>query len=338
MQSKARIKDIAEHSGVSPATVSRALNGSSLVAEPTLSRIRETARRLGYRPNVNARNLRTQRSMSVLMLVRDVGNPFYLEVFKGIEAAARDAGYVVLMGNTENDAEREAEYFNMLDDGRADGMILMTGTLPAPERLVSAASEQSVVVALEMIENSTFPHVIIDNERAAAEAVEHLISLGHRRIAHIAGPLPEEMSTRRLAGYRRAMQAAGLDMPAELVRTGDFSLKSGELQGQLLFEQSEPPTAIFAANDEMAFGAIQAMAARGLTVPEDVSVVGFDDLSLSKAFQPPLTTVSQPRIEIGRTAMLRLLDLIEQGETSQAVTVLGTELIIRGTTAPPRHN
>ena len=125
-----KIKDIAEKVGVSPATVSRALSGSGLVAEPTLSRIRETARAMNYRPNVSARNLRTQRSMSVLMVVRDIGNPFYLEVMKGVEEAASAAGYAVLMGNTQNDRRREMEYFDMLRDGHADGMILMTGKLP----------------------------------------------------------------------------------------------------------------------------------------------------------------------------------------------------------------
>jgi LacI family repressor for deo operon, udp, cdd, tsx, nupC, and nupG len=215
MNPRPKIKDIAEKLGVSPATVSRALTGTGLVAEPTLSRIRDAARALNYRPNVSARNLRTQRSMAVLLVVRDVGNPFYLDILKGVEATARAAGYSVLMGNTENDPDRETEYFDMLRDGHADGMILMTGKLPSkPSYLDDFPSNLPVVIALEVIENTSFPHVQIDNVAAAREAVRHLIGLGHRRIAHISGPVPEIMSLRRRDGYREAMAEAGLAIPA----------------------------------------------------------------------------------------------------------------------------
>ncbi|MET0576982.1 MAG: LacI family DNA-binding transcriptional regulator [Mesorhizobium sp.] len=338
MSDRPTIKDIAGQLGVSPATVSRALSDSGLVAEPTLSRIREAARALNYRPNVSARNLRTQRSMAVLMVVRDVGNPFYLEILKGVEATARAAGYSVLMGNTENDPEREIEYFDMLRDGHADGMILMTGKLPwkhgeYAERLAGL----SVVVALEMIGDSGLPHVQIDNAVAANEAVRHLISLGHKRIAHICGPIPEIMSVRRRDGYRIAMREAGLDIPAGYEPVGDYLLRSGEALCQRLFELTSPPTAIFVANDEMAYGAIHELRRLGLDVPGDVSVVGFDDLYLSEAFYPPLTTVSQPRAEIGQQAMKLLLRTFagegQAGETME----LATTLRIRGSTARPKE-
>lgn len=335
MNARPRIKDIARQLGVSPATVSRALSGTGLVAEPTLSRVREAARALNYRPNVPARNLRTQRTMAVLMVVRDIGNPFYLEVVKGVEAAARDAGYSVLMGNTENEPEREASYFDMLRDGQADGMILMTGQLPA--RLANAPDlpRLPVVVALEIIEGSGLPHVQIDNAAAARMAVEHLIALGHSRIAHIAGPLPEVMAQRRLEGFRTAMHAARLPIPAEYEQRGDYLLRTGQALCRTLFSLPQPPTAIFAANDEMAFGAINELRRMGLRVPQDVSVVGFDDLFLSEAFYPPLTTVSQPRMEIGRQAMRLLLDRIA-GEAAPAGPVeMETVLCLRATTAPP---
>ena len=338
MSDRPTIKDIAGQLGVSPATVSRALSDSGLVAEPTLSRIREAARALNYRPNVSARNLRTQRSMAVLMVVRDVGNPFYLEILKGVEATARAAGYSVLMGNTENDPEREIEYFDMLRDGHADGMILMTGKLPwkhgeYAERLAGL----SVVVALEMIGDSGLPHVQIDNAVAANEAVRHLISLGHKRIAHICGPIPEIMSVRRRDGYRIAMREAGLDIPAGYEPVGDYLLRSGEALCQRLFELTSPPTAIFVANDEMAYGAIHELRRLGLDVPGDVSVVGFDDLYLSQAFYPPLTTVSQPRAEIGQQAMKLLLRTFA-GESQAGETMeLATRLRIRGSTARPKE-
>ncbi|MBZ7924469.1 LacI family transcriptional regulator [Ensifer adhaerens] len=338
MSERPKIKDIAERAGVSVATVSRALSGSSLVTDETRKRIHALARELNYRPNVSARNLRTRRSMSVLLVVRDVGNPFYLEILKGVEATAREAGYAVLMGNTENDPDREVEYFNMLRDGHADGMILMTGKLPPPQPGESAdLSHLPVVIALEMIEGSGFPHVQIDNAAAARAAVEHLIALGHRHIAHIAGPLPEVMALNRRDGYRAAMKAAGLEIPEGYEVRGDYLLESGEARAADLFALSEPPTAIFAANDEMAYGAIHALRRLGRDVPGDVSVVGFDDLYLSKAFYPPLTTVSQPRAEIGRTAMSQLLNILSEGYVAaEPAIVLPTTLNIRGSTAPPR--
>ncbi|MER2537002.1 MAG: LacI family DNA-binding transcriptional regulator [Rhizobiaceae bacterium] len=337
MTRRPRIKDIAERLGVSPATVSRALSDTGLVAEPTLSRIRDAASALDYRPNVSARNLRTRRAMAVLMVVRDVGNPFYLEILKGVEAAARAAGYSVLMGNTENDPDRERQYFDMLRDGHADGMILMTGKLPsAPGYAERLPKGLPVVVALEMIEGSGFPHVQIDNEAAAAEAVRHLIGLGHRRIAHIAGPLPEVMSQRRRDGFRRAMAEAGLAVPDGYEQRGDYLLQTGRTLCRALLDLPEPPTAIFVANDEMAFGAIHELRRSGLDVPGDVSVVGFDDIYLSAALFPPLTTVSQPRAEIGRQAMRLLLRMLSGEALPARPLVLATELKVRGTTAPPR--
>lgn len=334
MNERPRIKDVAKRLGVSPATVSRALSGSGLVAEPTLSRILDVARELNYRPNVSARNLRTQRSMSVLMVVRDIGNPFYLEVMKGVEQAAREAGYSVLMGNTENDPDRESEYFDMLRDGHADGMILMTGKLPARLEAEGLVGGLPVVVALETIEDSGLPHVQIDNFAAAQDAVRHLIELGHRRIAHITGPLPEGMSTLRRDGWRAAMAGAKLPVPDGYEQLGDYQLHTGQVLCGRLLDLPEPPTAIFCANDESAFGAVHELHRRGRHVPEDVSVVGFDDIYLSEAIFPPLTTVSQPRADIGRESMSMLLELIAGGKVALDPIVMPTELKIRGTTGP----
>jgi LacI family repressor for deo operon, udp, cdd, tsx, nupC, and nupG len=337
MTGRVKIIDIARKLGVSPATVSRALSDTGLVAEPTLSRIRDEARALNYRPNVSARNLRTRRSKAVLMVVRDVGNPFYLEVLKGVEAAAREAGYAVLMGNTENDPERESGFFDMLRDGQADGMVLITGKLPQSKRYRDGLADNlPVVVALETIEGSGLPHIQIDNRLAAADAVRHLIDLGHTRIAHISGPLLESMSALRLQGFRDAMAAAGLPIPPSYEPHGDFSLAAGKRLCQDLLSLAEPPTAIFAANDEMAFGAIAAAHRAGLSVPADLSVIGFDDIYLSEAFQPALTTISQPRADVGRAAMTVLLDILAGKGAPAAPIVLPTTLQIRSSTAAPR--
>ena len=330
-----KIKDIAVRVGVSPATVSRALSGTGLVAEPTLSRIRDEARALNYRPNVSARNLRTQRSMAVLMVVRDIGNPFYLEIMKGVEAAARAAGYSVLMGNTENDPDRETQYLDMLRDGHADGMILMTGKMPdgLAEELPAGLP---VVVALEHIAGATFPFIEIDNAGAASDAVHHLIAGGHRRIAHITGPIPEVMSIQRRDGWKGALATAGIVVPDAYEQRGDYLLHTGQALCRRLMELPQPPTAIFCANDEMAFGVIHELRDMGFDVPGDVSVVGFDDIYLSQAFYPPLTTVSQPRAEIGRTAMTVLLDMMAGNAAPDAPVIMPTTLKVRGSTAPAR--
>ncbi len=334
---RARIKDIAKYVGVSTATVSRALSDSGLVAEPTRSRIRNAAEELNYHPNVSARNLRMQKSMAVLMVVRDVGNPFYLEVFKGVESAARAAGYSVLMGNTENDLERELEYFDMLRAGHADGMILMTGKLPANHVLMRDGG-RPIVVALELIKDAPLSHVQIDNVEASKTAVRHLIELGHKKIAHLSGPVPEPMSVLRREGYRLAMTEAGLDIPLGYEPIGDFSLRGGQEKCRELYSHETPPTAVFAANDEMAFGLINELRHLELRVPEDVSVVGFDDIFLSEAFHPSLTTISQPRVEIGERAMTVLLDVMAGRRREPKTFVMNAELKIRGSTATPRQS
>lgn len=333
MNNRPRVKDIAATVGVSPATVSRALSGSGLVAEPTLTKIREAALKMEYRPNVNARNLRTQKSMSILIVVRDIGNPFYLEVFKGAEYAARAAGYSVLMGNSEDNPDRETEYFDMLRNGHADGMILLTGRVPERVR-ESEYTHDKVVVALEMVEGSKIPQILIDNNSAAITAVNHLISLGHKNIAHVTGPIPEKMSALRLAGYRHAMSNAGIPVCEDNIVRGDFTLRGGEIAAQQLFELPNPPSAIFAANDEMAFGVMREAHKRNLAVPSDISVVGFDDIFLSGAFLPSLTTICQPCVEVGRKSMIKLLQMLDGLDVSNEPTTLPTRLVVRESTAP----
>jgi len=337
MVQRSRIKDIAALAGVSTATVSRALSDSGLVTDATRDKVRDAAHRLNYRLNVRARNLRIQKSMAVLLVVRNMSNPFYLEIFKGVEAVARAAGYVLLMGNTEDEAARDTEYFDMLRGGHADGMILMTGQLPADHPILSAGWDMPpIVVALEAIEDSGLAHVQIDNRAASRIAVRHLIELGHRRIGHIAGPVPEILGRLRLEGFRRTMAEAGLSVPAAHEAVGDYSLQSGRQACRRIFESARPPTALFVANDEMAFGAIGELRDMGLRVPQDVSVIGFDDLFMSDSFSPPLTTISQPRVEIGRTAMTLLLDILAGRLTAPEIIQMPTELIVRGSTAPCR--
>lgn len=332
MAAKTRIKDIAEALDLSPATVSRALTSSGLVAEPTLSTIRNKAKEMNYRPNVQARSLRTRRSMSVLVVVRDIGNPFYLEVFKGVEAVAKANNYTVLMGNTENDPDRENEYIEMLHDGHADGMILMTGRVPESWE----NSAQKIVVALEMINETALSQVLIDNAVAVDHAINHLVELGHKKIAHIRGPHGEGMSDRRSEGFVKALKRNKIELCSEYMRSGDYHFDSGVTATEGLLDLPVPPTAIFASNDEMAFGALSAAQSRGLKIPTDLSIVGLDDIYLSRAVFPALTTVSQPRNAIGRRAMEVLLSQLD-GEEKPTDHLLPTKLVERSTTCPPKN-
>lgn len=332
MTDNIKIKDIAKAAGVSASTVSRALTSSGPVSAATAEKIRKAAEALNYRPNFQARSLRTKRSMSVLVVVRDIANPFYLEVFKGVEATAREAGYSVLMGSTEGDPEKEEEYFEMVRAGQADGMILMTGILPEGY----ANQKEKVVVALEMIPDSDLHHVLIDNAKSAGMAVEHLINLGHKRIAHITGPKGEGMSEERKRGFIQTMKTAGEDIPADYIQEGDYHLGSGLKMACRLLDLPVPPTAIFVSNDEMAFGVLREAQERGLHIPSELSVIGFDNIYFSQAVFPPLTTINQPRIEIGKCAMKSLLQLIN-GKQPGSDLVLATDLVRRATTSAPKN-
>ena len=328
------IKDVASAAKVSTATVSRVLEQTAPVSPHTRARVLKAVAEVNYSPNIIARNLRRQETRTVFMVVRDMRNPFYLEVFRGIEAEARAQGYNVLMGNTEDSVEREHDYFRMLKARYADGMILMTGKLPRDSNAALGQWHPPMVVAAEYFPELDLPTVRIDNIAAAADAVGYLIELGHRRIAHITGPTPEVMSRDRHQGYLRALKAAGLRADLHLTIRGDYTLGSGHVACRRLFALDHPPTAIFCSNDEMAMGAINELRTLNLTTPDDVSVVGFDDIVFAGAFHPPLTTIRQPRHDMGRAAMRLLCDLLAGKPVAAEPIVMPTELVIRKSTAP----
>jgi LacI family repressor for deo operon, udp, cdd, tsx, nupC, and nupG len=330
------IATVAELAGVSTATVSRALQRPDKVQPQTRERVMAAVRATGFVPNSQARNLRSRASRTVILLVRDISNPFYLEIYKGVEEAAVEAGYKVLMGDARNDDERIQHYVDMVRARHADGLILMVGRFP--ERLKAELDRlPPIVIALETFPDLALPFVKIDNVAAAAEAVEHLIALGHRRIAHITGPMPETLSLDRLAGYRQALTAHGIPPDDALVVEGDFSLAAGRAAVRQLAEGGVDFTAIFAASDPMAVAAISELRARGLAVPDEVSVVGFDDIVLADAFEPPLTTIHQPRFDIGRQAMARMIGLLAEESGGEDV-VFATRLVVRGSTGPARSD
>jgi LacI family repressor for deo operon, udp, cdd, tsx, nupC, and nupG len=333
MAGSVNIRDVAAMAGVSVATVSRTLKNPDLVRLATREEVLRCVAALGFVPNAQARHFRRQASDTVILLVRDISNPFYLDVFKGVEDVASSAGYKVLMGDARSDPARVHHYIDMVRERHADGLILMTGSMPVE---LDDAGLPPMVVALEYLTTRRLPTVRIDNEGAAAAATRHLLGLGHTAIAHLSGPVPEVMSVARVAGWRRALSEAGFPPDERLDVRGDYSLASGEAAVDALYDRGVPFTALFASNDEMAAGVINRLRERGLRVPEDVSVVGFDDTIFAAVCNPPLTTIRQPQREIGVEVMKLMIRRLEGRLAPDATVVVPTELVVRASTAPAR--
>jgi LacI family repressor for deo operon, udp, cdd, tsx, nupC, and nupG len=290
--------------------------------------------KLGYRPNVLARSLRRGQTHAIVLVVPKL-SPFFLEIYAGAEEAAQTGGLSVLLGNSDGRIERVETYFDQVVSGRADGIILLTGVMP-PAYADGKRSVPPMVTVLERIEGQDAPVVRIDHRAASAEVTQHLIDLGHRRIAHIAGTPHAASSEHRIGGYRDALASAGIPFENDLVVTGDFSMQSGADAMERLLTLGDPPTGVFAGNDEMAFGAVKAARAHGLSVPEDLSIVGFDDQTTAAFYNPPLTTIHTPCREIGRRATQELVQQIAGVEGSREI-VLPTNLVVRDSTAAPRR-
>ncbi|HTV78879.1 MAG TPA: LacI family DNA-binding transcriptional regulator [Steroidobacteraceae bacterium] len=328
----ATIKDVAHELGMSVATVSRALSRPQLLRPETRERVMDAVERLGYRPNLMARGLRQGLANAILFVAPNL-SPFFLEIFAGAEAVTRDSQFSLLFGNSNGDLGSVQHFFEQITSGKADGIILLTGVAPDGY----AAGERQLpplITVLERLPGAVVPVVHTDHFAGAQEAVRHLVELGHRRIAHIAGLRRVPSAIRRLEGYRTALAAAGVPATAELIETGDFTMSSGAAAMMRLLALPQPPTAVFCSNDEMAYGAIRAVVKMGLSVPEDVSVVGFDDQNLAEFYNPPLTTVAVPRHELGRRAAQELIDQLAGRDVAREV-VLPTRLVVRESTAPP---
>lgn len=331
----ANIKDIAKLAGVSVATVSRALKKPDIVKEDTRNVVLAAIKQLEYKPNALASGLRRRKSEKIIVVVPDIQNPFYASIVQGIEHVAYSNGYKVLLGETQNNQERLDSYADMLMSKEADGLILLGALLPTIVQ-ESIKEKQGIpiplVMACEYFDGLNAPDVRIDNVGAAANAAGHLIDLGHKVIATITGPLANPLSQDRLKGFKERMRKARLKVHAELVVHGSFSINSGYDAMKKLLEASSRPTAVFCANDEMAIGALKAIKEKGLRVPHDISVIGFDNLRFSEYTDPPLTTISQPNARIGETAMKLMLDLFENIQRIDQTIILPYALIVRAST------
>ena len=328
------IRDIANKAGVSIATVSRTLSHPDIVREKTRAKVEAAIAELGYSPNAWAKQLRRMQSETVIVIVPDISNPFYAGIVQGIENVAHDEDFKILLGETQGEQERLDHYAGMVATRLADGIILMGPLMPTVVEKALKAGETSpipLVVACDRFEGRALHHVGIDNVRAAKDAVDHLVSLGRKRIATIAGPRPLSLSKDRTEGYRQSLTAAGLPFDEGLVVEGDFTVGSGAEAMEKLLALPDRPDAVFCANDEMAFGAQQAIRRAGLKMPEDIAIIGFDDIRFAEFAEPPLSSIRQPTVEIGSTAMRIMLDLLfdRPAAEDQSSQICGHRLVVR---------
>ncbi len=325
------IKDIARLARVSHPTVSRALQNSPLVNAQTAAKIRKIADETGYRASAVARGLVTRRTRTIGLVVTTVDDPFAGEVACGIEQAANDHGYAVFLASSNADPERERKVVQALAERRVDGIVVTSSRVGA--LYVPLLKELNVpIVLLNDQYPGAFVHsVLIDNVEGSRAAVEHLIALGHRRIAYVGDRSGYQSDAERLSAYKHALSAAEIEFAAALAVEGDGRPEAAIEAVDGLLAMAAPPTAICCYNDMTALGAMRAIRARGLRVPEDVSVTGFDDLFFAAYLQPPLTTVRQPMRQMGQMAMENLLKLMS-GEDSVAQIKVEAELIVRGST------
>jgi LacI family transcriptional regulator, repressor for deo operon, udp, cdd, tsx, nupC, and nupG len=324
------IVDVARMANVSTATVSRVLSNNMNVSSTTRAKVLKAINLLEYRPNRLASNLRKMSSKTVMAVVPDITNPFFSSVLQGFKDVALDNGYHVLLGDTGNSSEQERDFINLVKERVIDGLILATARL-SKEEVLTASQEIPVVLACEYIDGFDIPTVSIDNVSAAREAVEYLIQIGHRRIGLITGPLGVILSRDRVKGYCQALNLNEIPKEGVLIQEGDFSVDSGYQTMLKLLALADPPTAVFALNDEMAIGAMKAIKQKGLEVPKDISVIGFDDIPMCELVEPELTTISQPKYEIGYQAMKMLLSTIKKEELNHKQIVLPHRLMIRDT-------
>ncbi|HYO51412.1 LacI family DNA-binding transcriptional regulator [Archangium sp.] len=323
------LEEVARRAGVSPSTVSRILNGTARVRESKRQAVERAIADLGYHPNVIARGLARGRSMSVGVITQDIASPFYNETLKGIEDSLAGPGYAPLFVSGHWNEAKEAECMALLVARRVDGVIVLTGMID-DATLLGYALRLPLVITGRNLRGPNLVSIQLDNEQAAFDATWHLIELGHTRIAHIAGPESNVDAQERLAGYRRALTEARLPVDERLIVIGDFHEASGLLALNQLLETRLHFTALFAANDQMAYGARLALYRKGIRVPEDVSLIGFDDLPSSLYTTPPLTTVRQSAYDLGKVAGEAMLQLI----SGQAVSVpaLPLRVIVREST------
>ncbi len=328
------IKEIAKEANVSPATVSRVLRNPELVAEAKRNTVLEVIKRTGYTPNSLGVSLRKSKTYNLVAVIPDVISAFNYPVIRAIESIALQHGYSLLLGDTQEQESRERSFAAMARSRQADGILLFCSRLPfdIDPALPLADQLPPMVNACETVSVTGLPKVNIDNAAAAEDAVNYLLSLGHRRIGVVAGNMTSPSTLDRLQGYRRALQKAGLPYEEELIEVGDYGLQKAEQATRKLVARENRPTAIFAFSDEMAMSCLATLHNLGYKIPQDFSVMGFDNISYAQYCYPALTTIAQPMTEIGIACMELLLPQLNGEPMQECNKILPHKLIVRNST------
>lgn len=329
MTSPATIEDVARLAEVSIATVSRAIHYPEKVAKSTRQRVNQAIAITGYTTNAMARSLRMGRSNMILVLAPDISDPNFSSILIGLENEARANGYGVLIGHTQNDADRALEYLKFVSSGQAAGLVLFTGHQPFGED-ASIERLPPAVAVFEPMFNSSLSFVGVDDQAGGRKAAEHLLAAGHRRIAFIGDSKTRLAYQRRRQGYEAAMDAARIPSQQRMILSGDGTTESGRLGMEQLFMRDTLPTAFMCVNDATAIGVVNGLIARGYDVPREFSVIGFDDIPQATYVKPALTTIRQPRSTIGKKAMSLLLASLEDQQAPPQELLILPDLIVRG--------
>ncbi|XEC94240.1 LacI family DNA-binding transcriptional regulator [Paenibacillus tarimensis] len=325
-----RIVDVATRAGVSVATVSRVLNGSKLVNEKTRNRVLESIKELNYTPNAAAKTLRSKRTMTIGVVVSDIEVSYYAEIIKGIENMANSLHYNVIICDAQNQKEKEAGFIFLLQNRTVDGMIFVTPSLSNQELIALVEEGYNVAVVGRLIEHADIPCIHTDNVKIARDVVNHLIEQGHERIAFLSGYADAIDSYERLEGYMKALRDAGLPFVPNLIENGDFNEDGGHLALLRLFDKKVPFTAVFAANDEMALGVYRACRELSVSIPEQLAVVGVDNIRITKYVTPRLSTIEQPKYTMGALLAEKLIDRMKDDVyRDQRVFCVESKLLVR---------
>ena len=331
------MKDVAEHARVSISTVSYVLNGTGSVAPERRHRVLDAVRVLEYSPNESARSLKRRSASTIGLVVPELTNQFFAMVAEGVQKAASTRDVLVVLVVPDAAEQTEEKQAKLLRSQRLDGVVYLSGTGSLPAAILDLSRSGPVVLVDEQIPGFDLPAVVCDSRRGAREVATHVLDQGHRRIAVISGPSALWTAQQRLAGYREAVAAAGMDPDAVPVLVGDYRQESGtRLAAQALdVAPQERPTALLCANDLMAIGALEHCKSVGIRVPEELSIVGFDDLPVSSLITPRLTTVRQPAHDMGYRAATALFDLLEDAEESPSLGLLTASVQLRDSVGPP---
>ncbi|MBI5031720.1 MAG: LacI family DNA-binding transcriptional regulator [Chloroflexi bacterium] len=326
-------QDVAKKAGVSVATVSRVLNDSPLVSPQVRERVLSAVKELNYQPNRTAQRLRAGRSHVIGLIISDIQNPFFTSVVRGIEDVAYKYSYSVVLCNSDEDVEKEQLYIGVLSSERVAGVIIVPTGNDCCSPLLNL--QMPVVMMDRVVPGLSTDFVVLDNVAGAYAAIQHLLELGHRRIGMVSAPPGISVGTERQRGYENAMHDYGIAVDAMLIQPGNFKENGGYQAASKLLELKPRPTAIFAANNLMTMGAYQAISDKGLRIPDDISVIGFDDMPWFGLVHPPLTAVRQPTYEIGAQAAELLFARLLDSTTPIQRKILQPELIVRSSTAAP---